>query len=182
MHERGYEAVGVAELCRRADVRKGSFYHFFSSKQDLALEMLDRAWAWARVELFGPTLGDLDLDAIAAFEAYGQRLVANLRAIEGRTGSVVGCRFGNFATELATVDPAIRDRTGTILDEMAELMAAAIARGVAAGQLAPDVDAATAGRELLAHMEGLMVLAKARQDPEILGGLGSTARRLLTPA
>ena len=29
MHERGYEAVGVAELCNAADAKKGSFYFFF---------------------------------------------------------------------------------------------------------------------------------------------------------
>ena len=30
MHNRGYGSIGVAEICARADVRKGSFYHFSS--------------------------------------------------------------------------------------------------------------------------------------------------------
>jgi len=38
----GYDATGVAEICRRADVTKGAFYHHFPSKQAVFLEMLER--------------------------------------------------------------------------------------------------------------------------------------------
>lgn len=37
----GYDATGVAEICRRAGVSKGAFYHHFPSKQALFLEMLE---------------------------------------------------------------------------------------------------------------------------------------------
>ncbi|MGD8967507.1 MAG: TetR/AcrR family transcriptional regulator [Anaerolineae bacterium] len=40
--EQGYDATGVAEICRRAEVSKGAFYHHFSSKQALFLELLER--------------------------------------------------------------------------------------------------------------------------------------------
>src|SRR4030042_5248236 len=38
----GYDATGVAEICQRADVTKGGFYHHFPSKQALFLEMLEQ--------------------------------------------------------------------------------------------------------------------------------------------
>ena len=40
--QRGYDGVGVAEICRRAGVTKGGFYHHFSSKQAVFLELLTR--------------------------------------------------------------------------------------------------------------------------------------------
>lgn len=40
--EQGYDGTSVAEICRRADVSKGAFYHHFATKQDLFLELLDR--------------------------------------------------------------------------------------------------------------------------------------------
>ena len=37
----GYDATGVAEICRAAGVSKGAFYHHFPSKQAIFLELLD---------------------------------------------------------------------------------------------------------------------------------------------
>lgn len=37
----GYDGVSVAQICRRAGVSKGAFYHHFSSKHNLFLELID---------------------------------------------------------------------------------------------------------------------------------------------
>ena len=37
----GYDATGVAKICEHAGLSKGAFYHHFSSKQDLFLEMME---------------------------------------------------------------------------------------------------------------------------------------------
>ena len=60
MYERGYEAVSVADLCAAADARKGSFYHWWPSKRDLALAMLDRAWERNCERLFDPIFNNDD--------------------------------------------------------------------------------------------------------------------------
>ena len=47
-HARGYADVGIKEICDNANIQKGSFYHFFSSKEDLALVVIDEfAEDWA---------------------------------------------------------------------------------------------------------------------------------------
>jgi AcrR family transcriptional regulator len=40
--QHGYEATGVAEICRHAGLSKGAFYHHFASKQALFMELLSR--------------------------------------------------------------------------------------------------------------------------------------------
>lgn len=40
--DQGYEGTAVVDICRRAGVSKGAFYHHFSSKQELFLELLER--------------------------------------------------------------------------------------------------------------------------------------------
>ena len=47
-YTRSYADVGVQELCKAAGVKKGSFYHFFETKQDLVLAALDRWWEFAQ--------------------------------------------------------------------------------------------------------------------------------------
>lgn len=180
IHQRGYEAVGVAELCQSADVRKGSFYHFFPSKQALAIEMLDRAWARTERTLF-VELNDPTIPALDAIEAYGNRLADRQASIVSPDGEpvVAGCRFGNLGVELSTTDGDIRSSVGDVLDAMTDAIAASIRRSVDAGNLRTDLDVDGAAADIVAHMEGLMVMAKVRRDPAPLRGLGATARRLL---
>src|SRR5512141_2952786 len=42
--EESYGAVTIDDICKRADVKKGSFYYFFNSKSDLAVAALERLW------------------------------------------------------------------------------------------------------------------------------------------
>lgn len=38
----GFDATGIAEICRCAGMSKGAFYHHFTSKQSLLLELLNQ--------------------------------------------------------------------------------------------------------------------------------------------
>ena len=59
-HNRSYADVGIKEICDMASIQKGSFYHFFPSKRDLVLAVIDEfAEDWANgfvAEAFDPSL------------------------------------------------------------------------------------------------------------------------------
>src|SRR3954467_1897030 len=42
--EESYGTVTIDDICKRADVKKGSFYYFFESKAALAVAALERMW------------------------------------------------------------------------------------------------------------------------------------------
>ena len=42
MHQNGYNATGLTDILKAADVPKGSFYHHFGSKEDFAAAALER--------------------------------------------------------------------------------------------------------------------------------------------
>ena len=41
IHKKGYNHTGIKEILDAAGVPKGSFYHFFKSKEDFGLNLLD---------------------------------------------------------------------------------------------------------------------------------------------
>lgn len=180
MYDGGYEAVGVAELCRVAEVKKGSFYYFFDSKQQLALEMLERTWKRTRSTIYEQSFGNESLTGIEAIERHGELLADFLARTQEDSGLTVGCRFANFALEMSTRDEDIRAAVADIFNDMVNLARSALQRSVDAGELPDSVDLAVAARSVIVHMEGLMVFAKAHRDPDLLRTLGPSMRRLLT--
>ena len=179
MYARGYQGVGVAELCREADVRPGSFYYYFESKEALAAAMIQRAWQRTSDTIFADAFSTGTTDPIAAMDRYAELLEQHLERLETVTGVVVGCRFGNFATETAPHHPLVGEATRQVFDDMATQFRCLVERGQQHGYIDADADADGLGRLLLAQMEGLMVLAKAHGDPSTIRLLGDAARRLL---
>ena len=179
MHRRGYAAVGVAELCVAAGTKKGSFYYFFDSKQALAIEMLELAWARTRATIFAAAFEDDTLTTIESFTAYAARLADFQGRFVRREGLLPGCRFGNFAAELSGADESVRACIEMIFQEMTAIFEATIVRGRERREIPADVDARRVAGGVLAHMEGLMVVAKATRNGAVLNDLGPFVAKLL---
>ncbi len=184
MHERGYAAVGVADICREADSKKGSFYHYFDSKQALAIEMLEESWQRLRRHVFDvafadPGEGDIGPGTIDQFDRYGDLLAGNLDRMLRDRGLIAGCLFGNFANEMSAVDPEIAACLRTIFADMTTYFASAIEAGQRRGEIDPDIDPTEQAVAVLALMEGLMTLSKTTGQPAMVRRLGPEINRLL---
>lgn len=55
--QNGFDATGVAEICRRAGVSKGAFYHHFPSKQAVFLELMEQWLTGLDEQLTGAARG-----------------------------------------------------------------------------------------------------------------------------
>lgn len=177
-HTRGYEAVGIAELCAAADARKGSFYHYYPSKRALALAVIDHDWRRVRDHLrrhaFDPAIPPLErLDRFGNLLADGSRRIPD--------GPVTGCRFGTLAMEMSTRDPVLREALDRVLTEMRDDVAATIRDAMDQGEI-PHGDATELADAVIALMEGFELMSKSRNDPDITRRLGPAARALLGAA
>ncbi|MFC4608775.1 TetR/AcrR family transcriptional regulator [Streptomyces maoxianensis] len=174
---RGYGMIGVAEICARADVKKGSFYHFFESKQALTVEAINAHWAAQRASWVAILRGDGPaedrLERLFLDQASAQR------AAKTEEGAVNGCLFGNLALELSTQDAIVQARLTEIFDEQIDLVHAALTDAAAQGTIPAPAATRTTARAVLAQLEGMVMFAKLANDPSVLDGLWAQTSRLL---
>ena len=176
MHEKGYTAVGVGEICSQAGVNKGSFYYFFPSKQDLALAVIDQFGAANEAQLSKVLESDAPpLERLALFFDESYRAHRDSRAA---CGKLLGCPIGNLALEMGSQDEVLRERLRTVLDAQIDRFAAVLQEAIDRGDLPPQ-DARGTAASLMALIEGTLMLAKASDDTEVLRDLGPRAFRLI---
>jgi len=117
MTRKGYEATTVDQICATADVSKGSFYHYFKSKEELVLQALDAFLETGRERfLDGPFRSTSD----PVERAFGFLDETELKAEEIWSQ---GCLLGALATEIADLGSPIQVRLGQIVSELTTAMA-----------------------------------------------------------
>ena len=174
--ESSYGTSSVERICERADVRKGSFYHFFKSKQELAMAVIDdMADDWAHgfvAEAFDRTLPPLErLDYMIDAAYYWQKAAKDL---EGR---MPGCLFGNLALEISTRDEVLRAKLNAVFEKSSSRFHETLDEAVELG-LIPPLDSGATAQAMLSFLEGVILLAKTRNDPEIVRILGPAIKTL----
>jgi len=177
-HSRTAGGVGVQEICQHASVKKGSFYHFFSSKQDLILATLDRNWDDVQKHLWEPAFAQT-LRPLQRIEKFAELLYHFSACEKRRSGQIRGCKFGNIAAEMSAQDATVRQKVNAIFDKAVAYLRSALDDAVALGDLLP-LDTGKAAQALWAYLEGCFLIAKSQQDPKVLRQLTQTAIQLLS--
>lgn len=175
IHQRGFSAVGIQQICQQAQVQKGSFYHFFPSKRALALAAIDELWQQLQQAIFEPAFSaELSpLERIACFFEYSARYQAQQAAVGGQ---VLGCPLGNLALEMSTQDEVIRQHIASLFQQAEQRIEESLRQAQAEGGF--HGDPAITARALFAYMEGVLLIAKTSNDPEQVRLLGRSALAL----
>lgn len=179
MAVRGFTAVGVHEICVQAGVKKGSFFHFFPSKQTLVLAVID---AWEQ------QLRALWEQAMTADCAPLERLTRLFalaydaqRTRQNTWGQMDGCPIGNLSLELSHQDTLVRQKVQAIFSAWAATVERMLHEAVATGAL-PAMDAGLTAQAIVAYFEGVLLLAKIHNDPAVVTRLAHGAAHLALAA
>lgn len=170
IYARSYADVGVAEICKQAGVQKGSFYHFFPSKQDLALAMIDETFAELDAEILRKAFF-ADIPPMERLRKLPQLMAGHQEVIKDATGHMPGCPFGNLAVELSTQDESIRHKTNHVFCNMEAYFKQTLEEAQANEDIGA-VDIEATAQAMLGYIEGIMLLAKTRNEPELMRRLG----------
>lgn len=177
IYARSYASVGVQELCEHAGVKKGSFYHFFPSKRDLTIAALERQWEMAKRAVWDSAFTN-NLSLHKKLERWFDHVYQRQCDVKQKTGQVPGCPFGNLALELSTQDEAIRRKVDQVFRECTRYVERVLQEAITAGEI-PKQDASVTAGAVIAYMEGVMLMAKTRNDPNVIKELRQGLLRLL---
>jgi TetR/AcrR family transcriptional repressor of nem operon len=94
-----YSQVSVEDICRAAGVQKGSFYHFFPGKADLAAAALEDKWQNG-CQVFDQIFVT-HTTARAQLHAVCKEILAKQKSGLAETGAVCGCPYATLASEMS---------------------------------------------------------------------------------
>jgi TetR/AcrR family transcriptional repressor of nem operon len=165
---RGLTGTSVDDLCARAGVSKGAFFHHFPSKEALAVAAAEH-WSQTTGALFAAAPYHASTDPLEKIMGY-----LDLRAalVQG-TPADYGCLAGTMVQEVFDTSPPVRDACGASILGHASTLAPDIEAALAAYR--PDVDPAARSAHassLAVHtqtvLQGAFVVSKAANDPTIV--------------
>ncbi len=157
-----YNAVSVDEICKKSDVKKGSFYHYFPSKAHLALETMDACMEETKLkydDIFSPTRPPLE-----RFKLMARHVIEQQKEISEELGHVCGCPFATLGSELAAQDKEIGEKISNICAKKSAYYESALRDLVAEGTIPSDTDVEVRANEVFAFIIGQLIMARIKDD------------------
>lgn len=174
MAVKGFSAVGLNEILAEARVPKGSFYHYFGSKDAFGEAMLE--------EYFHAYLLDLDATLAKPGMTMAERLMSYWSGWQ-QTQSFYDCQGKclavKMAAEVADLSEAMRLSIKRGTSGIISRLARAIEQGVAEGSLAIDADADGTANSLYQLWLGTSVMVKISRDTQPFDMATTTTRQIL---
>ncbi|MRW87989.1 TetR family transcriptional regulator [Pseudoduganella sp. FT26W] len=161
MAGKGFSAVGLNEILTGAGVPKGSFYHYFGSKDAFGEALLD--------SYFVDYLADLDRTLAQPGQNMAQRLMRYFQVWQ-ETQSFLDCQGKclavKLAAEVADLSEAMRLSLKRGTAGIVSRLAAAIETGAAEGSLTIDADAESTASSLYQLWLGASVMVKISRSTQ----------------
>lgn len=174
IRKQGYAATSVDELCRKAGVTKGAFFHHFESKDALAVAAANH-WSATTGALFaGADYHDHNdpLDRVLAYIAFRRDLIQG-------TPAEFTCFAGTTVQEAFATKDDIRAACEASIFGHAETLVADIADAMRKYKVKGDWTAQSLALHTQAVLQGAFILAKAKGDAAVARDSADHLRRYI---
>ncbi|HEX3472270.1 MAG TPA: TetR/AcrR family transcriptional regulator [Silvibacterium sp.] len=159
---KGFTATRIEDICEAAGLTKGSFFHHFKSKEDLALAAAEH-WGTLAEGVFASagyrTLPD-PLDRILAYVDFRKAI------LQGELPDFT-CFVGTTVQEVYETHPSIREACGRCITEHAATLESDIAEAMRKYGIAAEWSAMSLALYTQAVIQGAFILAKAQGGPGV---------------
>ena len=159
---KGYTATRIEDVCEEAGLTKGSFFHHFKSKEELALAAAEH-WEEVTRGLFRSApyreLAD-PLDRVLAYVDFRKEI------LQGELADFT-CLVGTMVQEVYGTHPSIREACNRSISSHAATVEADIAEAIEKYGVKAEWTAQSLALYTQATLQGAFILAKAKGGPEI---------------
>lgn len=159
MLAKGFPATTVEEICEAAGLTKGSFFHYFASKEDLGKAVLEH--------YAGLGLGALESAPFRRETDPLKRIIASIDFWIDRINDpsmTCGCLLGNFAQELSDTHPEIRTQCVRYFDQWTRMLKQDFEEAKRLYRPRVRIDTQGLAEHYVAAVEGGLLLTKATRD------------------
>ncbi|WP_346796164.1 TetR family transcriptional regulator C-terminal domain-containing protein [Halomonas sp. Bachu 37] len=157
----GYNATGINAVLKASGVPKGSFYHYFASKEDFGLAVIDRV-ALSYDEKLTHLLEDTrvaPLDRLRGYFAAGREDMLTCDHTHG-------CLIGNLGQEMAGQSDVFRDRLDKVFQQWEQHFVRCLTDAQRQSHVDSTLDIEALASFILAGWEGAILRAKTLKSVE----------------
>ena len=155
----GYHGTGLKEILDSVKIPKGSFYNYFSSKEDFGSEVIQH-YIEPFILRLSVYLQKPELDALSALQLYLQELIGDLEKAEYKGG----CLLGNMMGEIGDTSEICRDSLQSAVKRYRDLYTQALTRAQQQGHVRTDKSAEKMADLLLNAFRGALLRMKIEKS------------------
>lgn len=153
-HRKGYFNTGMSDLAKACGLMKGSFYHYFSSKEEIMKAVLLASHKALKEQV-------LSLGQEKSLEPK-ERLSIVIGLITGHVSEFRSCLFGNTTLETSLIVPEFQQMLRTIFQDIQQTLAEIYATRYSVEE------ANKKAWHAVQQVQGAVMMMKLYDDPEIL--------------
>ncbi len=174
--ENSYGGVSVDEICGAAKVHKGSLYHFFRTKEDVAVAACENHWETEQSEM--DRLFSSQVTPLERLSQWCNHVYQAQKDKSEKYGHVCGCPIASIGVELATRQEKVRIKAEELMLRNIAYLEVAIADAKQEGLLAVE-DPNAAAQQVYSFVIGTLLQARIQNDVEVLHNLEPTVMAII---
>ena len=153
--ERGFQVTGIEEILKRVGVPKGSFYHFFKSKDEFGAAVIENY-----VDYYARKMDRIFNDKSCSPLTRLKTFIDNAKHGMTKFDFKRGCLIGNLGQELASLDNQFRLQLEAVLISWEERVTACLEEAIQMGEIDKSNDAMALSQFFWIGWEGAILRSK----------------------
>jgi TetR/AcrR family transcriptional regulator, transcriptional repressor for nem operon len=163
IHIKGYQSTSVSDIMAAANIGKGQFYHYFQSKHDLGLAVVeDLVRDWKEQLIIG-ILNNSD-DPITKLN----RMLKWVETCHAGMEIKYGCAIGNLAIEMSAQDEEFKVKIEEFFNHWVNSVTDILTEMTENNQLDESINPKKHAESIVAMIEGGILLMLSQQNIQVL--------------